>query len=700
MSKKRPRANPIGSGGVRIGVCIFLVTITWLVFGQTLGHGFINYDDPSYVYENPVVKSGLTLPGIGWAFTHSHGANWHPLTSISHMLDCQFYGLKAGGHHFTNVLLHTVAVLLLFFLLIQMTGALWRSAFVAAVFAIHPLHVESVAWVAERKDVLSGVFFMLTLIAYVRYARRLSFGRYATMTVLFACGLMAKPMLVTIPFVLLLLDYWPLSRFPQSIKSKNKTAISQRDWPQIRQLLLEKIPLLVLSAGSSVATFLAQKQAIGSVEHYPLGVRTSNALIACVTYIRQMIWPVELIPFYPYPKNHLLIWEVIFASIVLAVITVIVFTFRKTRPYLMTGWFWYLGMLVPVIGLIQVGRQGHADRYAYLPQIGLYLLITWTIADWSASWRHQRQILGVTMALVIAALTFRAWNQTSHWHDSESLWRYALAINSEADALHGTLADTLFSQGRVDEAIPHFRAVLRLQPESAENQSHLGVALLQKGQTEEAIQHLHRTLEMDPAYIEAHYNLATALLQDGELNEAIDHFQQELQIQPDFVPAHFNLGNAFLKQGRTEEAIGEYTKVLESQPANADAHHNLALVLAKKGRTREALSHWQKALEIQPDKISSQVSLARVLATCPDDSIRDGVRAVNLAEQALRLSGGRSPTVLQTLAAAYAETGQFTRAIQTAQRALELAQGNAFLTEALQKEIALYQTGYPYHEIQ
>ena len=726
MTKKRPFANSIGSRQARIGICVFLVAITWLVFGQTLRHGFINYDDPVYVYENPVVRSGLTLHGIGWAFTHSHGANWHPLTSISHMLDSQFYGLKAGGHHFTNVLLHTIAVLLLFALLLQMTGALWRSGFVAAVFAIHPLHVESVAWVAERKDVLSGVLFMLTLLAYVRYARSPSLGRYATMLVLFACGLMAKPMLVTIPFVLLLLDYWPLSRFAQSSPMESRAV----RW----RLILEKVPLLALSAASCIATLLVQGQAIGSVKHFPLGLRADNALVTCMTYIWQMIWPAGLAPFYPYPGSRMLLWEVIFASAALVVITSVAFAFRKTRPYLMTGWFWYLGMLVPVIGVIQVGLQGHADRYTYLPQIGLYLLMTWTIAELSVSWRHQRQILAVAAALVIAALTWQTWNQTSYWHDSESLWRHALAVNSEADVPHGTLADTLFSQGRVEEAIPHFQAVLQFGHESPENQSHLGVALLRVGRTEEAIRHLRRVLEMDSAYIEGHYNLGTALLQNGELNEAIDHFQRELQIEPDLADAHFNLGNAFLMQGRVDEAIGEYKKVLQVQPrkltaylnlssallregqwdeavassekalelepANPDAHNNLALALAKKGRTREAIFHWQKALEIQPDKVGSQVSLARVLATSPDDSIRDGVRAVNLAEQAFKLSGGRSPAILQTLAAAYAETGQFARAVETVRRALELttAQGNTPLAEALQKEIALYQAGSPYRE--
>ena len=368
MTKNAPFANSIGSRGARIGVCVFLVAVTWLVFGQTLRHGFINYDDPVYVYENAVVRSGLTSHGTGWAFTHSHGGNWHPLTSISHMLDCQFYGLKAGGHHFTNVFLHTMAVLLLFLLLWQMTGALWRSAFVAAVFAIHPLHVESVAWVAERKDVLSGVFFMLTLMAYVRYARGPSLGRYATMLVLFACGLMAKPMLVTIPFILLLLDYWPLGRFAQSSPMKAKAV----RW----RLILEKVPLLALSIASCIATLIVQREALNSFDQLPLALRINNALVSCLTYIWQLIWPVNLTVYYPH--HHLPFWEIALAVMLLITITVVAAAWPRKYPYFITGWLWYLVMLAPVIGVIQVGSQAHAVTRPFftLKSLCNYVLIT------------------------------------------------------------------------------------------------------------------------------------------------------------------------------------------------------------------------------------------------------------------------------------------------------------------------------------
>jgi hypothetical protein len=401
-----------------IGICLSLIVLVWLVFGQTLWHDFINYDDPRYVYENTTITSGLSISGIAWAFTHIHSMNWHPLTTISHMLDCQLYGLKAGWHHFTNVLLHTIAVILLFIALHQMTGAFWRSGFVAALFAIHPLRVESVAWIAERKDVLSGLFFMLTLLAYVYYVRLPQVRRYLIVVFVFACGLMSKPMLVTLPFVLLLLDSWPLERIKGHV------------WNRV----LEKVPLIALSAVSSIATFLAQKGAVGWTEELPILERINNAVVSYVLYIWQMLWPVNLAVFYPHPENRLRLWEVIASLRLLICVTAIAITLRKRRPYLITGWLWYLGMLVPVIGLVQVGWQGRADRYTYLPQIGLYIAVTWSVADLTALWRHQRTILSAAALLTILVLSWCAWGQTWYWRDSETLFKHALAVTNRGAA--------------------------------------------------------------------------------------------------------------------------------------------------------------------------------------------------------------------------------------------------------------------------
>src|SRR5437588_1720717 len=381
-----------------IGISIFLVAITWAVFGQTVGHQFINYDDPRYVLDNAHVRAGLTWRGIAWAFTHVHSQNWHPLTTMSHMLDCQLFGVNPGAHHLVNVFFHSIAAVLLFVLLAQITNSIWASAFVAAVFAIHPLRVESVAWIAERKDVLSGVFFMLTLLAYFRWTRKQTVGRYLAMSILFACGLMSKPMLITTPIILLLLDYWPLNRSQKSEVRSQKS--SNPPWTK---LVVEKVPLFVLSIGSCFATLWAQNFALGSTQFLPLQWRITNALFSYFEYVRQMFWPVDLIPFYVHPENRLELWRLLVAAVVLIALTAIAFIRRRKNPYLIVGWLWYLVMLIPVIGIVQVGLQGHADRYTYLPQVGLDIALVWLIWDLTKSWRQQKIVLSGACAFVVGA---------------------------------------------------------------------------------------------------------------------------------------------------------------------------------------------------------------------------------------------------------------------------------------------------------
>ena len=548
--------------------------------------------------------------------------NWHPLTTISHMFDCQLHGLKAGWHHFTNVLLHSVAAILLFFALRQMTGALWRSAFVAAVFAIHPLRVESVAWIAERKDVLSGVFFMLTLLAYVHYVRAPSIGRYLAVAVAFALGLMSKPMLVTLPFVLLLLDYWPLGRI-----RGQKLDVSGHE--NLVMLVVEKIPLVGLSALSSVVTFLAQRGVVGWTEQLPVLARINNAVVTYVVYMGQMLWPVKLAVFYPHPENRLPLSDVILALAILIAATAAAFVLRKKGPYLVTGWLWYLGMLVPVIGLVQVGWQGHADRYTYLPQIGLYVLLTWTVADLTARWRRQREILSASAAVIISILSWRAWIQSSYWRDSETLFTHALAVTSNNDV--------------------------------AEN------------------------------------NLGIVFLRNGNLDEAISLLQAAVDLRPENSPAHENLAKALLQKGQVADALVHYRKLLELQPDNIEVHNIVGTVLIQQGRIREGVEEWQKVMTIQSDNGNAMSNLAWVFATSPDDSLRDGAQAVQLAKQAVRISGGRIPIIFRTLAAAYAESDRFSEAIQAAQRGIDLAnsQGNSGLATELQGNIALYQAGRP-----
>ena len=594
-----------------IGISLFLIALTWAVFAQTGGYQFVNYDDPLYVLDNAHVRAGLTWRGIAWAFTHVHSQNWHPLTTMSHMLDCQLFGVNPGAHHLVNVFFHSIAAVLLFILLAQITNSIWASAFVAAVFAIHPLRVESVAWIAERKDVLSGVFFMLTLLAYFRWTRKPTVGRYLAVSVLFACGLMSKPMLITTPIVLLLLDYWPLNRSQKSQdRGQNRLAWSK--------LLIEKIPLFALSIGSCFATLWAQNFALGSTQFLPLQWRVTNALFSYFEYVRQMFWPVDLIPFYVHPENRLEIWRLLIAAISLIALTAIVIVRRKQNPYLLVGWLWYIAMLIPVIGIVQVGLQGHADRYTYLPQIGLDIALVWLIWDLTKSClprrsasakagRAQKIVLSAAAAIVLITLSSLSWKQTTHWRDTEALWRHTLAVTPDSDVAHAGLGGILFVRGQIDESIDHYERALRLR--------------------------------------------------DGN------------------VAAHFGLGRALAAKQKTDPAIFHFQKALSIQPDNIGASNDLGVMFASKGEIREAISAWQQSLSFDPDNADAANNIAWVRATAADPDLRDGREALELAQRALR-SGGENPVALRTLAAAQAENGQFAEAIATCRRGEELAQKN------------------------
>ena len=450
--------------GALLPICGLLVLAVIAVFGQTARHGFINFDDQDYVYENRHVRGGLTGEAAAWAITAYHSGNWHPLTWLSHMLDCQLYGLKPGGHHLTNVLLHAAAAVLLFLALRRMTGAVWPSAWVAAVFAIHPLRVESVAWVAERKDVLSGLLFMLTVWFYARYAERpASWVRYLSVVATFAIGLTAKPMLVTLPFVLLLLDYWPLGRIgPARQNTPEDEANRLRPGRLFLRLVVEKVPLIVPAAASCVVTLAAQRVAIRPLEELDFAGRIANALVAYVAYLGKMFCPVWLAVLYPLPEGSLPAWEVV-ASVALSLaISAAVFVARRKCPYLLFGWLWYIGTLVPVIGLVQVGDQAMADRYTYLTQIGLYVVIAWSAAHVASSRRYPRWVFAVVSSLVVAGLMACAWQQTRHWRDSETLWTHALACTSGNSMAHNNLGLALSDRGEIDAAIAHFRLALEI----------------------------------------------------------------------------------------------------------------------------------------------------------------------------------------------------------------------------------------------
>lgn len=563
---------------LKLAICFVLVAITFVVFGQTLGHEFVNYDDLVYVSENPRIHGGLNQHSVAWAFTHSHSHNWHPLTTMSHMLDWQMFGAKAGLHHLVNVLLHSANAVLLFLLLQQLTSSIWRSGFVAGVFAIHPLHVESVAWIAERKDVLSGFFFFLTLFVYIAYTRKPNIGRYFTMSILLACGLMSKPMLVTLPAILLLLDYWPLSRFQKLSATK---------------LLIEKIPLLVLSIGSAVATLIAQRGDIVQIAHLPLSWRATNAVSVYLIYVWQMIWPTRLATIYPHP-GPLPIWEAIGAAALLGLITIAVFALRKRRPYLVTGWFWYLIMLVPVIGLVQVGSQAHADRYTYLPQIGLYIAITWALVDLAGSIPYRRQVFAATGSIVIALFAWRAAIQTSYWHDTERLWKHTFAVTGRNDIAHFNFGEFLLKRHRLDEAIAQLQIPLASNPADPDVNFQLGSALMEKGEFDAAARHFKTTLKVQPENPEAATNLGSVLLNSGKIDAAVEHYRNVLRQQPNSALAHYNLAVGLHRLGQLPEAIAHYKEALRVDPNYPDAAEFLNDALQQNGQPKEVKPQTEK----------------------------------------------------------------------------------------------------------
>jgi tetratricopeptide (TPR) repeat protein len=639
-------------------VCGFLLLAVFLVFGQTLRYGFVNYDDGQYVYEKPEISAGLTAHGIAWAFTHGHVGHWHPLTSISHMLDCQLYGLWPGGHHLTNVLLHAATSILLFLVLWRMTGSLWPSALVAAVFAVHPLRAESVAWVSERKDVLSGLCFMLTLAAYTAYVRRpFSWARYLTVVAAFAAGLMAKPMLVTLPCLLLLLDYWPLGRTKwglgirdwgleigdgqgreggeQSAEGSGPraegSAESKAQGPRpktLAWLIVEKIPLALMTVACSLAALATENKVMASMESMPWRWRVANALVSYVVYLEQFFCPLGLAVFYPHPRDTIPTWSVIVAAGVLLAVSAAALLWWRKYPFLLVGWLWYLGMLLPVIELVQLGRQARADRYTYLPQIGIAIALVWGVERGSRFWpyrrwtqervsrnsggknafetveirRQQRQTsvrhaLGIASVGLVAGLMACAWRQTSYWRDSETLWAHAVACTERNSVTHTNLGLALAERGRFDDAIGHYRKALEIERDVLPYYN-LGIALAALGRPAEAVDAYRSALAVKPDDAKVRGNLGAALVGLGRVDEAVVEYRKALEIDADDAAANSNLGAVLAARGQVDEAIAHYRRVLKTKPEMAAVHFNLGAALYHQGKSSEALDHWREALRL------------------------------------------------------------------------------------------------------
>jgi protein O-mannosyl-transferase len=592
-------------------VCLGLIVGIVIVYAPVRSFDFVFWDDPIYVSKNPDIAGGITWQSVRWAFTTGHAGYWLPLIWLSYMLDVQVHGLSAGGFHVTNVLLHTANTLLLFGVLRRMTGKLGRSAFVAGLFALHPLHVESVAWVTERKDVLSTLFWMLATWTYVEWVRRPSWGRYAGLLLLFALGLTAKPMVMTLPLVLLLLDFWPLGRVAAGIGREQRTV-----W---LRLVIEKVPLLVLALASSIVTFLAQRSvgAVGDFKALPMTYRVENALISYITYIGKMLWPVRLAAFYPFPMAlsgwTLSVWSVLAAALALIVVSVLVMRGARRYPYLPVGWLWYLGTLIPVIGLVQVGGQAMADRFTYVPLIGLFLMAAWGIPDLLARWEGRTIPLTLASGFLLVTCAITANGQLQYWRDSTSLWTHVLEVTNENAFVHKQLSQVLLQQGKYDEAIAHYSRALQLMPDDADEQNNMANDLLHHNRVDLAIAHYSEALRIKPGLVEAHNNLANALMRQGRAAEALTHYSAAISIKPDYAAAHNGLGALLAGQGRAGEAFAHYSEALRIDPSNAEVHNNLGALLVNQGQTDQAIHEFSEAVRISPNKPDFHYNLGVML---------------------------------------------------------------------------------------
>ncbi|MGB7769364.1 MAG: tetratricopeptide repeat protein [Verrucomicrobiia bacterium] len=669
-------------------IALLLALITLVAYLPVARDGFSCYDDDVYITDNRVVQNGLTWVGTEWAFTTWHAANWHPLTWLSHMLDCELFGLNAGAQHYVNVLFHTANAVLLLLLMFQLTDALWPSAFVAALFAWHPLHVESVAWISERKDVLSTFFGILTLLAYTRYAQsaisgtqRLTKAKKAVSTpvwsqtaghgslyfwlavICFALGLMAKPMLVTLPFVMLLLDYWPLRRFLSDQAHTARSPIFKFQFSDFLRLTAEKWPFFLLSAASCIVTFVAQHSAgaVASLAKAPLHYRLENTPVAYAHYLLKMVWPTYLAVLYPL---HLFSWPVVVAAVAtLAAISWLVWRMRRQYPYGLVGWLWFLGTLVPVIGLVQVGSAAMADRYTYFPSIGIFLIITFWLRELVKRFHISKsRVVGVAALSLMACLGLTE-NQLRYWRNDVALFSHAIAVTKDNDIAYLNLGFALENEGQNAGAMVAFRKALLLDPDRAET----------------------------------HNNLANLLAAAGHANEALAEYRAALRINSDYVAAHENLGTLFARLGRFDEAMNQYAEAARRNPKDWRVPYLVGKALLRQGRDVEAISHFQQALQMDPGNLQILAFWAQVLASDENPTARDGRTAFLLASEANALTGGVQPAMLDLVAMACAEVGRFDDAVKAEQEALDVAKTRRMTNDeaVIRQRLQLYQKHQP-----
>ncbi len=625
---------------MKIVVCVFLVISTFVVYAQVRDHKLLNYDDHVYVTKYFNGKSGLTKENVEWAFTHSHYGAWIPITSLSYMLDYEFYGLHPKGYLFTNLFFHIANALLLFIILLRMTGSLWPSAFVAVVFALHPINVESVAWIAQRKNVLSTLFWLLTMWAYVLYVEKRDIKRYVLVILFFALGLMSKTMLVTLPFVLFLLDFWPLARFKlertgESFKNLKQNKPISPGASALR-LILEKLPLLILSVLASVRQvsetsafnnctslmlgkqYINDSACIAAPDLFSLQARFTNGMFSYLDYLGKMVWPKGLAAFYPHPGDTLSVWKGVLCGMVLVGLTIIAIRLVKRAPYFAVGWFWYLGTLVPVIGIFKtIGAHGMADRYVYVPLMGVFIIIAWGLLDIFAEWRYKKKVFSLLAGVLIPTLMVTTWVQVSHWKNSVTIFKHAINVtdnkNPNLALIHNTLGMVFLSMGKAEEAVSHYKMAIELKPDLAIAYTNLGIARLSTGKTEEAISHYKKAIKVKPDHASGYYNLGIALSALGKTEEAISHYKTAIKLRPDYVEPRNNIGLILEEHGKTHEAISYYKTAIKLKPGYAAAYSNLGNALFTQKKIKEAISYHKTAIKLRPDFVPAHINLGNAL---------------------------------------------------------------------------------------
>ncbi len=661
---------------------------------------FVNYDDDKYITENPHVLAGITRDSVIWAFTEPHFHMYHPLTSLSHMLDCELFGLNPFWHHASSLLFHMLNALLLFWVVKRMTGFVWASAFVAAVFALHPLQVDSVAWVAERKSVLSGFFWILTMAAYVRYAEHPHVGRYFLVAAVYALALMSKPVVVTLPFVLLLLDYWPLHRLRR--KPGENADLGKLRYQQFSagRLVMEKLPLFILSAILSVITFVVQHSGgiVLPLGRIPVKYRIANAFVAYLKYIEKFIWPHKLAVFYPHPAYRISMVTAVVCALVFILISAMFIYLGRRKRYLAVGWLWFVGMLVPVIGIVQAGDQAMADRYMYIPIIGLLMIIAWGAAELGAKWQYGRIGLGISAALVLVVLSVCTRMQLKHWQNSVALFKRALAVTKDNSRAHEGYATTMMKEGKLDEAVTHYKEALRIEPRLYAVHTNLGLVLLQQGKIDEAAACFRLALRLKPDFPFALNNLGILLAGQGKIDEAITCVEKAIQSDPDYPLSYYTMARIKTQQKEYSQAIEYLEAALQRKPDWPDVYASLGKTWFLMGNVDRGISYWHRALELNPKDIGALNDLARALATTEDTMLRNPTDAVKYARMACELTNYNRPVLLDTLATAYAADGNFPEAVKTAEKAVKLAEamGKKRLAEGIQEHLDLFKSGRPY----